>query len=65
MGLPKTSAEANRFGSNVLIGDTHRDLPVSEPEEDHLDALRGLLWASLLAAPFWIALYLLLRWLMA
>jgi len=62
MGLPKTSAVAHQVVPNAFTRNANRDLRVSETDEDYIGALRGLLWASLLAAPFWLALYLLLRW---
>jgi hypothetical protein len=48
--------------SSVWRREAHRELVASEHHTHSARALRGLAFAVLLALPFWVATYLLLRW---
>jgi hypothetical protein len=50
---------------DALAREAQRERLVTEPDNDPAGVWRGLLFAVLLAVPFWIALYLLLRWLVS
>jgi hypothetical protein len=50
---------------DALAREARRERLVTEPDNDPAGVWRGVLFAVLLAVPFWIGLYLLLRWLVS
>jgi hypothetical protein len=67
MGLEARKIPAGwaRVDGEALAREARRETLVTEPDNDPAGVWRGLLFAVLLAVPFWIALYLLLRWLVS
>jgi len=48
--------------SAVTAREAHRELLAPQSNTHPVGALRGLVFAVLLASPFWVALCVLLRW---
>jgi hypothetical protein len=67
MGLHawKIPTRWEKANSDAFSREARRELLVTEPDSDPAGVWHGLLFAVLLAVPFWIGLYLLLRWLVS